>query len=307
MVYVQGGLIEASDFNGFRNTVMDVYGTGNGDRGYGQTAITVPTVSGGSVELVKSSEWTNLRAAIVVCGDHQGSVLSLPPSVEQEQDDLIQSHPTGTGDIPVSVSLIDTNRQVQDPGSLTLFTSALTSTRAVAWSTQIQHEFTVTFGDGDDARYFFNSGGDIQVRASRAGGSASSQNTAWTNLLTSMGTVRFGPTQTTPTGSGTGSAIGYWGATGAWQQIYSISDAGAYSANNATMYVRRDTSSDTSGNGDNGFRFSFRIDFNDAHANGWFDSVDGTFSSIIDYNLATTHLSVAGPTLSTTTELTVGS
>jgi hypothetical protein len=37
MTYASGGLIEAVDYNNFAASVNAIWGTGSGDRGYGQT------------------------------------------------------------------------------------------------------------------------------------------------------------------------------------------------------------------------------------------------------------------------------
>jgi hypothetical protein len=44
MAYTVGGLIEATHYNGFAASVNAVWGTGTGDRGYGQST-TLSTVA----------------------------------------------------------------------------------------------------------------------------------------------------------------------------------------------------------------------------------------------------------------------
>jgi hypothetical protein len=50
MSYTAGGLIEATDYNGFVNTgannINKVWSTGTGDSGWGQTAISTVSVGG---------------------------------------------------------------------------------------------------------------------------------------------------------------------------------------------------------------------------------------------------------------------
>lgn len=307
MAYATGGLIEATDYNNLRNLANQVYGVGFGNSGYGQTAVALPTVAGGNVELVKSAEWTDLRTAIVTCADHQGTAVSLPPAGQLAVGALIRAHTStdNTGDIPTSISDISSNRLNAPGGSMTTFTNQLVSTRGAAWSSQIRHEFTVTFPTVDDARYFFNSGGQIRFRASRSGGSGSAQNAAWTNLLNNMGTVSFDYTQVSAS-VGSTSNIGYYDLGGSFALLYDLDDTAVnYTANNVQIFGRYD---DGPGgpNGDNGRILRFRVNFNDG-SGGFTDTVNGTFTSAIDIRRATTYLSIPAPVLANITLLTAGS
>lgn len=310
MSYAQDGLIEASDFNTFRNQVDLVYGVGNGNTGYGQTAISLPTVTGGNVELVKSVEWTALRSAMVACATHQGTSVSLPSAAQVAVDALIQAHPPASGDIPTAVTNLTTNRLNADAAAVSVFFDAITSTRATAWSVQLIHEFTVTFSSGDAARYFFNAGGQIRMRGSRSGGSGTTQNSAWTTLLNSMGSIIFDHTQTASSNAvGTGSTIGYYDLTSVYQQIYTVSSSTAnYTSNDVTVFARyNDAAVPVGANGDNGLALQFQIQYNDDHTNAFSDQVSGTFTSNVDLRRATSPLTIAAPALVNVVDLTAGS
>jgi hypothetical protein len=67
------------------------------------------------------------------------------------------------------------------PGSLGTF-----------WNSKVACTVTVEFTSATQARYFFNSGGEVRFNSARSGGKTSDQNTAWTSLLTAAGTRRFG-------------------------------------------------------------------------------------------------------------------
>lgn len=312
MSYGQGLLIEAADFNTFRDAVDEVYGVGNGDSGYGQSAITLPTVAGGTVELIKSVEWTALRNAIGTVASHQGTLVNIPPASELEVAKIVKaydsSHPSYN--IPDAITDIAANRLIADAGSLSTTFDALISTRNTAWATSVSHVFTATFTTEDEARYFFNSGGRIELRASRTGGSATTQNAAWTSLLTGIGSIRMGASSTVSSNAvGTGSAIGYYGLTGTYQTIYTANYTGgstAYAANSYTVEARVDDGVIPAGsNNDNGRFLRLRILFNDAHSNIYADSVDGTLTSNVDLTRGTSFLSINPPALATTTALSV--
>ena len=61
--------------------------------------------------------------------------------------------------------------------------------RTTAWTTSLEVEKTFTWANEGLLRAFFNGGGRIGMSASRSGGTSSSQNTDWTNLLSAMGDV----------------------------------------------------------------------------------------------------------------------
>lgn len=306
MTYTVGGLIEAVDYNTFRNQVDDVYGVGFGDSGYGQSAIALPTVAGGLVELIKSVEWTNLRSAIDTCATHQGSTVNLPPASEVAVGALVKAHTStdNPGDISTSISTIFSNRLIAAPAAVSLFANRLTSSRDGGWSNQLIYECAVDFGTVDQARYFFNSGGRIQFRASRSGGSATQQNSSWTSLLSNVGSVQFNYNNCVSlNGVGTPQGIGYYNmVVGSYGLVYLANASGAdYNANSFQIFAQ--TADGPSGpNGDNGRLLRFRLVFTDGYAGGSFsgpDVVNGTLSAFVDEIRATGPLTIAAPSYST--------
>ena len=309
MTYRQGETILASDINTFVSDLLDIYDVGNGDSGYGQIdfagAATPPSVIVG--ELIKSAEWTAFRNAAQDCSDHQGSTTFLPPTAELAVGEIVEAHEFDDGnayDINGSLATLLANRLIADAGSVTVFSNVLNSTRNTAWSNALQHRFTATFGTVDQARYFFNSGGQIRFRGSRSGGSATPQNADWTNLLVGMGSVIMDYTQTT--GTGTGTSIGYYDLTTGFQLLHNTNNPGAYAGNDVFIYGR--TVDGQGGvNGDNGRILEFRVDYIDGHVNPFFDQVDGTITSDIDYRRATSPLTTPTPVFATSVGLSAGS
>lgn len=297
MTYSIGGLIEASDFNDFRTTVLNIWQIGTGDRGYNQAGGIPAATSIGS--LILSSEWTTLRDTVAIASQHQTGAVDgdIPAGTTLEVGDLIAVSAFNT-----AITTIDTNRLTFDSGSVTIFASQLVSTRATSWSTSVTHEYTVDYSTENAARAFFNSGGDIRVAGSRTGGSATPQNTDWTNLLSGMGTIIMNYTQTTESGSGgTPTAIGYYDLTGSYQTIYSKAGTGAYAANIYSIQARRENF--VGALGGNGSLLRFLVTFNDAHTSGFSDNVDGTLTSTISMQKATTYLTIPSPSFITTSAL----
>jgi hypothetical protein len=316
MTYRQGEPIVATDFDTFRTSLLDVWDVGSGSKGYGQidTGGASPIPSVVTTDPVQSAEWEAFRDAAQLCSDHQGSTTTFPPAPELAVDEIIEAHEADDGnayDINGSLVTINTNSLLFDAGAVSSFPNVLNSTRAVAWANQLQHRFTATLPTVDDARYFFNSGGEIRFRGSRANGSATPQNTSWTLILTNMGTMIMDYTSTFQSGGGvgwTGSAIGYYDLTTVFQQIAIGIDTsgGAYSAGNSATIEARTTDGPGGVNGDTGRQLEFRILYTDGHANPFADEVDGDISSDIDYQKATSPLTIQTPIFLTSIGLAAG-
>ncbi len=323
MTYVKDGLIEAVDFNTFRTDLLQVYDVGFGDSGYGQIASGFQPALPGPVSVsdrIDSDEWDKFLDAADICTTHQGSSTLFPPNSSVEISDLVVAEidpPTITGifDIPASLVTLDANRLIVAGGQTGLFQfgPSPTDLRAVAWSVQLIHQFRATFPVVDDARYFFNSGGEIRFTGTRTGGSLTSQNTAWENLLDPAkggGTKGWNPifnhTQTTAATGGTGSSIGYYNLTAGFQTLATLTDTGSYAANTVTLEGR--TVDGTGGaNGDNGRELEFRVTYTDGHTNIFDDVVDGTITSNVELLKATGALSITSPAYSLIVSLTAGS
>lgn len=166
MTYASGGLIEATDYNtlvggdpvtssGKLNTV---WATGGGNAGYGQTALANVSVG----QVVGASEWANLVNKTSNSASHQGT------SITSVTAPVTGGTITYNSNIPTNLTTIYTNRlNATSQGS----TTSNTATYAFAWSSAIRFTHTVTFANGDAARYFFNSGGQLAITCSHPAGS----------------------------------------------------------------------------------------------------------------------------------------
>lgn len=317
MTYSVGSVAQASDYNSFvgntavntayassaaaQNKIAALIGVGFGDRGYGQTSTNVSTTSSGII--ISAGQWNNLRSAMSTINTHTGSSLTLQPAVASGGLIEAQNGTLGRPDISTLISTLDTNRLNASIAQMSV-SSALTSTRTTSWGTIIQHEFTVTFADENSARYFFNTGGEIRFSGSRTGGSATTINAAWTALLILVGTVKFGATATTYTGSGGfPTSIGYYDLTGTYQQIFSHNGAGpSYSSITYSIQARRENY--VGANGGNGALIRCIVTFNDTSAYSSYGStVDGTIVSQVDQYKAGGVLTITAPTYTTVVNL----
>ena len=107
--------------------------------------------------------------------------------------------------------------------------------RTAAWTTSLTQETTYTWANEGLLRAFFNGGGRIGMSASRSGGTSSSQNTDWTNLLSAMGDVYI-DYQTAGGSSGTNEGKGAYELGTSYQLLWTKLGSGAYASNYFKMY-----------------------------------------------------------------------
>lgn len=197
MSYAQYGLIEATDFNNLvggnptttANKLNTVWATGGTNAGYGQTA--VANVSAGST--VTASNWASLVNSTANSATHQGS--SITSVTAPSAGGTI----TFVSAIPTNLTTIYTNRlNAATQGS----TTSNTATYASTWSSALTFTHTATWANGDAARYFFNSGGQLAITCSHPSGTGI--NLLLNNLASNIGTVVLSaPTSGTVTIAGT--------------------------------------------------------------------------------------------------------
>jgi hypothetical protein len=219
MTYTSGGLIQATDYNGFVSTtasanVNDIWGTGATDKGYGQTALA--TVSAGGT--VTATQWASLVNTISAMASHQGTTIT------SRAAPVVGDTITILNNLNTDLTQLTTNRG-NAAASGTQFTgwtgtsSKTTGTGSGSASWTITFTHTVTFASADAARYFFNAGGLIKIQFSKSSvgteaddewndlantlcgaifvsGGTSSQNIAGTNYT---GTTKVGGTGTPST------------------------------------------------------------------------------------------------------------
>lgn len=172
MTYAQYGLVQATDYNnlvggnpvsssGFLNTV---WATGSATAGYGQPAEANVAVG----DTVTAAKWANLVTKTASAASHQGTSITSVTA-------------PASGGTLTYLSAIPTNLTTIYTSRLNAATQGSTTANAVAtvgtWSNLATWTHTVTFANGDAARYFFNGGGQLKITC------AHSNTTAGINLL----------------------------------------------------------------------------------------------------------------------------
>jgi len=125
-------------------------------------------------------------------------------------------------------------------------TGVLSSSRTTSWVSQCQCTIQIYFPNSNAARYWFNSGGQIRVSASRSGGATSAQNTSWTSLLSSAGTQQFGAANP-GTGTFPSDGLNWYRTSSAFQTYYTATASSPYGANNYQLQARCADQSSNSG------------------------------------------------------------
>jgi hypothetical protein len=204
MSYAQFGTIQASDFNTLvggnptttSGTLNAVWATGGTTAGYGQTAVANVTVG---QTVASTAQWTALVSNTASAATHQGTSITAVTA-------------PAAGGVVTYLSAIPTNLTSIYTGRLNAATqggtSANTVTFASTWSSLLTFTHTATFANGDAARYFFNSGGQIKMTVSHPSGTGI--DLLFNNLASNVGTVAM---SAVTSGTQTISAVSYNGIT----------------------------------------------------------------------------------------------
>jgi hypothetical protein len=168
MSYTGGGLIQATDYNGFANSVNTQWGTGSGDTGYGQST-TLATVAASNT--VTATQWANLIARIDSMRQHQSGATS--GLTQPTTGNTITYLATLAG----QVTTINTNRLSRNVG-LTAIATAF-ATGATSWTSNAVRECTFTWGSANAMRHFFNAGGTVTFNTVSSSFSGNTKSDNW--------------------------------------------------------------------------------------------------------------------------------
>lgn len=165
MAYSAGGLIEATDYNGFVSStsganVNNVWGAGSADSGWGQTALSTVSAAG----TVTATQWASLVNTISSMASQTGTAItSRTAPVAGNTINILAA-------LNTDLTNITTNRlnAAANGSQFTGWTgtnSKAASTSGATWN--ISFVNTVTWASADAARYFFNAGGRIKIDVSK--------------------------------------------------------------------------------------------------------------------------------------------
>jgi hypothetical protein len=134
----------------------------------------------------------------------------------------------------------------------------------------------VTFATADQARHFFNSGSKIRCASSRTGGTASPQNSSWSNIMDAAGTVAFG---------GNTSGLNFYNLTNSYQTFFNLTTSAPYTGNQYRIEVVSNVADNSIGGAT---VLTFRVTYTDTYtytgsgSSSFPDTVDGTLTLTVD-------------------------
>ena len=195
MAYSTGDAILDDHYNGFATSVNALWGSGSGDSGYGNTTTTVAAVDTSTT--VQATQWNTLFARTTSMASHQNTSITSVSDVST--GDVIRA----IAAVSTNIAAITTNKlnvharqsvsQATNQDNTDNFTGTLTFTFKWAW------------GSANQARYFFNLGGRLNISGTQTGHGSDTKGNEWANLLTAAGTYQV-LAQTSGKSGGSGSA-----------------------------------------------------------------------------------------------------
>ena len=266
-----GLIIEAVDYNTIRTKIIGIMGTGAGQSGYGQTLLSSSVAFGNTVT---KAQWDNLRFDIFNARLHQDGVS--PTIVTATSGQPVRfgaGHPNNQYNTQADTAIA--NKFNIGTGQFVI-ESATSATRTTAWNSSLTATVTVTFATADQARHFFNSGSKIRCASSRTGGTASPQNSSWSNILDTAGTVAFG---------GNTSGLNFYNLTSSYQTFYNLTTSAPYTGNQYRIEVVSNIADNSVGGAT---VLTFRVTYTDTYtytgsgSASFPDNIDGTLTLTVD-------------------------
>jgi len=190
MTYSQGGLIQATDYNGFVSTtsaanVNATWSTGSGNTGWGQTALDTVNAAG----TVTATQWASLVTTLVSMGAQTDTAItsrSVPIAggtitvLDAVNTDLTNCF-TNRGNATTS------GTQYGTFSGTTSKTSATGSGQS-AWTITFTH--TITFPSAAQTRYFFNAGGIIKLQYGKSS-TGTDHDADWNTFAGQVGSINI--------------------------------------------------------------------------------------------------------------------
>jgi len=190
-----------SEYNTIQTKIATVLGRTSdaaAEFGYGQDVLSAPV---GNTSKITKAQWDALRTDILKARQHQtgndesGSLTQV--TTARKVSETIRS------DYLSLATTAETNKLAVPPTSQSETNNLSSKTRdgdAIPWSGTLSHSVTVSWGTRDEARYYFNAGGEIRFVASLANGPVDdSKYLDWASMLQQMATIKFNWQKTTST------------------------------------------------------------------------------------------------------------
>jgi len=225
--------IQDSDYNSLRDLIVEVMGPGTGSFGYGQPIISSPVFKG---NIITQEQWNNLRFDIINAKLHQDGEIS--GIVEVNTGDVIGQE---SGDPKTNfenvIESVRRNRFLVSPSTVQIESIASPPTFSSQWNTSAVFTVSMEFSDSNNARYFFNSGSQLEITPTLQNSTNTAQNNAWNNLLNEVGTVVFGISN----------EINFYDLTNSYQTIIESFSSAPYASNKVVLEAKSDAADNSTG------------------------------------------------------------
>ena len=293
MTYSVSGLIQAVDYNTFAQggaspdanvaNINTIWGAGTLDKGWGQST-TLSTVAAAGT--VTATQWATMFTRFTSIANQTNTTVTAISNPTVGDTIAVKTN------FSTNLSSCFTNRNNAAGVGSTITLNGI-ATFSTAWKVALTATHTITFADANSARYFFNAGGRITWAGARSGGTASSKNTSWTDLLTACGTINTTTGTSTQTiagtsytgttktgGSGTPTTLltgtGFYDLTTSNQEVFKqFGSTYLYTTNFVSINVLANAAAGSA------TTITITVRFDDSHVLSTDENVDGTLTSTV--------------------------
>lgn len=309
----ENAIVKFSDYNNIQNVISTVLGRGIGGQGYGQRhkSVSIP-----AHRLVSDRDWDNLRDDIIQARVHQSGVAFSSNTIVSFNENTVIGA-AAINNYENNAIIANSQRFNVAAGQFVVNSRATVARRygpgtsgPTFWSNEISCILTVSFpattatatttaaSAADNARYFFNSGGEVRIQSSRTPGRTDAQNNEWTAMLSSGENFRFG-VQFPLSGFFPLNGGNFYRLTTSFQQVFARASSGIYAANRYVIEARSNVNNSAGDATLIEFRIRFIGGYVDPGPGGTPDTndeIDGTFTVSVDEKKAANTLTIPSPT-----------
>jgi hypothetical protein len=184
MTYTSGSLIAASDYNTFTTSaggLNDIWATGSGDKGWGQSGFTSASTGG----TVTATQWAQLVNNLATSGSQTSTTLTARTAPTAGTTiGILSALATDIGSVTTNRGNAAASGTTSSTWSGSIAKTTGTGTGTNAWT--ITWTQTITFPSADQARYFWNAGGLVTLDMSFTANSVDND-PEWTRLVGYVG------------------------------------------------------------------------------------------------------------------------
>ena len=186
MTYSSGSQILASDYNAFTTTaggLNDIWGTGSGDKGWGQTNFVSQTTG----NTITATQWATLVNNLATAGTQTNTTLtSRTAPVTGNIIGILANVQTDINSVTTNRGNAAASGTISSTWTGSIAKTSATGSGGSAWT--IVWTQTVTFPSAAQARYFWNAGGLVRLDMSKTS-TGTDIDADWNTFVGTLGTL----------------------------------------------------------------------------------------------------------------------